>query len=103
MRRAAKRDLVEPEIVQALERAGWVVDRISGEDLPDLLLSRRGFLCVAEVKTGKAKLRPGQQKFRDRFQGPFVELRTVQDALNLSRVAVGLPAYQREGVTPLRD
>jgi hypothetical protein len=94
MRRAAKRDTAEPAIVEALERAGWTVKRVSGHDLPDLFCSRKNYVVAAEVKTGKRKLTEGQRKFRDEWQGPFVELRTVNDAINLSRVAVGLPAYQ---------
>jgi hypothetical protein len=41
---------------------------------------------LIEVKTGKAKLKPGQQKFADEWQGdvPYV-LRTVSDAEALVR------------------
>jgi len=83
-RRAAKRDLTEPVIVLALMQAGFSVTRISGADVPDLLIGRNGITTLAEVKTGKAKLKPGQAKFAAEWRGakPLV-LRSLDDALRL--------------------
>ena len=91
MRRAAKRDASEESIVQYLRKAGWSVAYLSGTDLPDLLLGKDTAIgklnLLAEVKTGKKPLRPGQQQFADNWHGmpPFV-LRSVEDAEALNRM-----------------
>jgi Holliday junction resolvase len=59
-RRAARRDTVEAEIVQALERVGVQVYRISGAGLPDLLCWYRGQWTPLEVKGPKGKLTEAQ-------------------------------------------
>jgi hypothetical protein len=61
VRLRAKRDAVESDIVQALRASGCSVAFVSGKDVPDLLIGLRGRNVVAEVKTGKAKLRPGRR------------------------------------------
>ncbi len=80
-RRAAKRDLSEPGIVDRLRQLGAAVVRLSGRDLPDLLVGWRGLTLLAEVKTGKAKLTDGQRTFYLAWTGsrPAV-LRTPQEA-----------------------
>lgn len=57
--RAMKRDCVEPQVIEALEKAGWHV----WQHLPvDLLCWKVGHgFHLLEVKTGKRKLRPGGQ------------------------------------------
>lgn len=61
MRRAAKRDENEPEIVRALERAGCLVERL---DRPvDLLVARAGRLYLLEVKSKRGSLTAEQEKF----------------------------------------
>lgn len=87
MRRAAKRDLAEESIVSALRRCGWRVDYLSAKDLPDLLISGRGLTVMAEVKTGKAKLRPGQKALAETWTGgPLVVLRDIEDVIALNRI-----------------
>jgi hypothetical protein len=51
LRRNAKRDDSEPEIVEALQRAGASVQRLSGKDIPDLLIGWRGSTLLMECKT----------------------------------------------------
>lgn len=70
---AAKRDISEGPIVEALEGVGAEVWKVSGTGLPDLLVRFRGVLYAGEVKTGKSKLRA--------TQGDFPVWRTVHDAL----------------------
>ena len=80
-RRAAKRDDAEPEVVEALTQLGASVVRLSGRDVPDLLIGWRGITLAAEVKTGKAKLKPGQASFQARWSGsPVAVLRNATDA-----------------------
>lgn len=79
-----KRDASEAEIVRALRASGCSVAFVSGKDVPDLLIGLRGRNVVAEVKTGKAKLRPGQAAWADAWRGEKpVVLRSVDDALAL--------------------
>lgn len=86
-RRNPKRDTSEKAIVSALRRCGWRVDYLSAKDLPDLLLTRSGMTVLAEVKTGKAKLRPGQKALAETWTGgPLVVLRDIEDVLALNRI-----------------
>jgi hypothetical protein len=52
---AKQRDRNEPEIVEALERAGAAVQRLSEEGVPDLLVSFANTLTLIEVKNPDAK------------------------------------------------
>lgn len=70
---AARRDIAEGPIVEALRGVGAEVWQLSGAGLPDLLVRFRGILAAGEVKTGKGKLR--------RTQGAFPVWRTPDDAL----------------------
>lgn len=63
MRFTARRDAAEEPIVDALRAVGAVVRHLDGLDLPDLLVAFRGAWHLIEVKTGKAKLRRGQEAF----------------------------------------
>jgi hypothetical protein len=97
VRRAAKRDTVEASIVGALRKTGWSVEFLSMKDGPDLLLGLHGSTYLAEVKTGKAKLRPGQFIWHAQWGGGTVHvLRSVEDALKL-RDRLHLPSEQSEG------
>jgi len=80
-RRAAKRDDSEASIVDRLKALGAGVVRVSGENVPDLLIGWRGMTLLAEVKTGKAKLKPGQVEFASNWRGaPVATLRTPEQA-----------------------
>ena len=85
MRRAAKRDVSEPEIVTTLRDAGFSVHPISQTGLPDLLCGFRRRTFLVEVKSsdkgyGKG-LNPNQQRFADRWAGvPIVILRNANEA-----------------------
>ena len=101
MRRAAKRDDNEAAIVIALERAGATVARLSGPDLPDLLVGYRGTNTLMEVKRAAGKkggtsgreLLPGQAAWHATWRGaPPVVVRGPIEALR----AIGL--YVNRGV-----
>lgn len=66
-RRAAKRDLSEAVIFLALRQAGFCVQPVSVKDGPDAWISKGGH--ERAVKTGKAKLRPGQREWHETWQG----------------------------------
>lgn len=83
---AAKRDASEPAIVEALEAHGFTVQRLSGPDVPDLLLGKGGITRVVEIKTGRRQLSPGQVEWWARWRGNRkIVLWTVDDAIDLAR------------------
>ena len=85
MRRAARRDETEAEIVAALEAVGAQVYRISQAGLPDLCVWYRRWVWL-EVKSLTGMVRKNQieqREFIERHGVPVV--RTAQQAL----VAVG--------------
>jgi len=93
--RAAKRDASEAGIIRTLESLGYSVLRLSVQDGPDLIAAKKGVVCVnndgtnlygpevlfIECKTGKGKLRPGQQKFAERWPVKVYLFRCSQDVL----------------------
>lgn len=85
MRRAAKRDLAEPEIVETLENLGFVVDRVSAAGFPDLVISRNNRFWLAECKTGKGTLTKAQTYFHGRHLCTVPIFRTVEDVLAWSK------------------
>ena len=86
-RRAAKRDAVEPEIIDALRRLGWSILRLSVKDGPDLAIAKHGRTLLCEVKTGDRKLRPGQIDFARKWGAPVYVLRSVDDVIFLSNAS----------------
>ena len=86
MRRAAKRDTVETEIVAALRAFGWSVVHLSLTDGPDLLIGKYRTTFLAEVKTGRKELRERQARWHAAWRGSIVlVLRTVDDVKALER------------------
>ena len=87
MRRAAKRDLNEPEIIAALEAVGCDVLRATDVDL---IVGRAGRNYLLEVKRVKrateSRIRPIQRRLRDTWHGQYAIVTTAQEALQ----AVGL-------------
>jgi hypothetical protein len=88
MRRAARVDDNQQEIVRALRAEGAYVRVISqGDGLPDLLVGFRGQTLLLEVKDGNKT--PSQQKLTDAEQKFFAEwtggqlhiVRSVEQAL----------------------
>jgi protein-disulfide isomerase-like protein with CxxC motif len=78
----AKRDSNEPEIVEALQRLGFSVDRVSAKGFPDLVVARYGRMWLLEVKRPKGRFTAAQVLWRQRWHGPvpFV-VRSVDDAI----------------------
>jgi hypothetical protein len=82
MRRAARVDANQEQVVSALRAAGAQVQSLAaiGKGVPDLLVSFRGNLHLLEIKDGKKppsarKLTPDQQTWRQTW-GAVVEVVT---------------------------
>lgn len=88
MRRAAKTDKNQKEIVGALRMAGCTVTDLSavGEGCPDLVVGRAGHNYLLEVKGPKGKLTEAQHEWRARWNGQCATVRTIAEAL----AAVGI-------------
>lgn len=86
MRRAARRDAIEPAVIQALEQVGITCVRVSDPGLPDLICAARGEIRLVELKSGKAgKLTKAQIEMHQRL--PICTVRSVGEALALFGVS----------------
>ena len=94
MRRAARRDTNEPEIIKALRACGAYVKPINDEGTFDLLVSYRGHTLLLEIKDGQKppsarKLTDAEQKFHDEWPGDNLHIvKSVEEALALLKTCV---------------
>lgn len=79
MRRAARVDRNQSEIVAALRRCGVAVEVI-GQPV-DLLIHSRFGTALMECKTEDGRLTKDQVEFVSRWPGPLHIVRTVDEAL----------------------
>jgi len=87
MRRAAKRDDNEREIIEALRCAGASVHPINDKGAPDLLVGYAGRNYLMEVKDGKKppskrQLTPDQVCWHEKWLGTVFIVNNVEEALN---------------------
>lgn len=85
MRRAAKVDANQTQIVEALRAAGATVQSLAsvGDGVPDLLVSRAQRVWCIEVKGPKGTLTPDQIEWIGQWQAPVHIVRTADDALRV--------------------
>jgi Holliday junction resolvase len=85
MRRAAKVDANQGEIVEALRKAGASVQSLAsiGRGCPDLVAAKGAQCWLIEVKGDKGKLTPDQVEWIANWRGAVHIVRTVDDALQL--------------------
>ena len=88
MRRAAKVDANQKQIVEALRRVGCSVTHLHavGSGCPDLLVGFRGKNILIEVKDGKKppskqKLTPDQIVWHSEWNGQVAVVNCVDDAI----------------------
>lgn len=83
MRRAAKRDANERDIVEALRAAGASVEIVSGRGLPDLLVGFRGQNLLMEIKGARGSLTKDQELWHEDWRGQVCVVRSVEEALDV--------------------
>lgn len=90
MRRAAKVDANQAEIVRALRAVGAVVTSTAsaGSGFPDLAVGYRGKTFLLEVKDGsrppsERRLTPAQEEWHAAWRGQVAVVETVQQALEV--------------------
>ena len=82
-RYAVRVDKTAQAIVEALTALGFYVHRVS---IPvDALISKGGHLYAVEFKTGKAKLTPAQERYRQNAKAPVHILRDVAGAIEWAK------------------
>lgn len=86
MRRAAKVDENQTEIVEALRKAGRqvLISSQIGKGFPDIIVGYNGKNFLLEIKIEKGKLTPDQEKFFQAWRGQVAIVRTVEEALALT-------------------
>lgn len=91
MRRSAKSDSNQAEIVDCLRKAGrcvFVASRIGG-GFPDLIVHWNGNVVFMEVKSENGELNDLQIDFHSKWRGPaIVIVRTIRDALAATGINV---------------
>lgn len=95
MRRAAKIDANQTQIVEALRAYGATVRVVTqGNGLPDLLVGYRGHTLLLEVKDGRKvpsarKLTPAEEKFFQEWTGGLLaKVESVDEAIDILKRCV---------------
>jgi hypothetical protein len=83
MRRAAKRDVNEPEIIAALKAIGATVKQLNDTNAPDLAVGFRGVNYFIEVKYKYGKLSDGQRDWHEGWNGQSATVWNVEQALQV--------------------
>ena len=90
MRRAARVDSNQKEIVQALRKAGASVAHTHtiGQGFPDIVVGHRGKNLLLEIKDGsltpsRRKLTEDEYEFHEAWRGQINIVESVEDALGL--------------------
>lgn len=85
MRRAAKVDANQEQVVSALRAAGATVQSLAavGKGCPDLLVAFRGAMFLMEVKQGKGKVNELQSKWHSDWQADVFVVYGPEEALRV--------------------
>lgn len=89
-----RKDANQQAIIDGLEAVGVKVCVLGGKGIPDLLVGHKRILMLFELKDGdkfpsQRRLRPGQQKFADEWQGyPIYKIESLQEAYKILGISV---------------
>lgn len=89
LRRAARIDVNQPEIVKAFRKLGWYVLIISQlKNCCDIIVSKSGRTIAVEIKDGAKppsaqKLTSGELKFKEEWQGEYRLINCIEDIFKL--------------------
>jgi hypothetical protein len=91
MRRVARIDANQPDIVGAFRRLGFSVAVTStvGDGFPDLVVGRRGYNLLIEIKDGdkppsERRLTPAQDDFHRDWRGTIHIVESIDDVIRLA-------------------
>ncbi len=94
-RRAARTDDNQTEIVKLFRSLGWTVLIISQlKNCCDIFVSKNGRTIAIEIKNGKLspssqKLKPGEQKFKNNWQGEYMIINCTEQVIELNEKRIG--------------
>lgn len=82
MRRAARVDKNQPELVKAFRELGCSVAHLHnvGKGKPDTIIGAYGLNYLVEIKGEKGKLTPDQEKWHDEWRGQACIIRNEEEA-----------------------
>lgn len=85
MRRRAKVDINQPEIVKAFRDMGCTVQHLHtiGSGCPDILVGIAGFNILVEIKTPEGKLTMDQILWHDAWRGQVQIVDSVDKAVSV--------------------
>lgn len=85
MRRRAKVDGNQPEIVEAIRAAGWSVQSLAmvGKGCPDLLIGKGWLHAILELKIPGEKLNDLQKDWHGRWHGEVYTVESIADAMKV--------------------
>lgn len=91
MRRAARVDNTQADIVKALRMAAMTVQPLHtiGKGVPDLLVGWRGRNVLLELKTGNARLTADETGWHEKWAGQVATVSTPDDAVDAVLRACG--------------
>ena len=90
MRRAARIDDNQNEVVECFRSLGWSVLIVSQlKKCCDIFVSKHGRTIAVEIKDGskppsKRKLTEGEQEFKDNWQGEYAIVESIDDVVKLN-------------------
>ena len=97
VRRAAKVDANQADIVKGLRRHGCSVLPLHaiGQGCPDLLVARSGNTMLMEIKDGNKppshrKLTPDQEAFHERWHGAITTVCNLDEAILAVKYTLGV-------------
>ncbi len=105
MRRAAKIDSNQKEIVKVMRQMGASVLHLHGvgKGCPDALVGRAGKNLLVEIKDGslapsKQRLTPDEQRFHDTWAGQVAVITSVKEAVDLVLSLTGKQTRRDNGI-----
>ena len=92
MRRNAKADDNQPQIVKAFRQLGYSVAHTHtiGKGFPDIVIGRDGVNTLVEIKDGlktksQRQLTPDEKEFHEAWQGKVVIIESIEDVIAFSK------------------
>lgn len=92
MRRAAKSDDNQPQIVKAFRQLGFSVAHTHtiGKGFPDIIVGRGGINTLIEIKDGKKvksqkQLTADEKEFHENWKGHIIIIESVEDVIEFSK------------------
>jgi hypothetical protein len=90
-----RRDSNEAAIVRHLQDSGALVLRVSGRDLPDLLVGFCGLWWPCEIKAPRGRLSPGQMVLIQRAADHHLPVGIVRDLVEADALLRNMAAKAR--------